>query len=202
MHLPRWHHCDARGLSSPIQIGAKLGQRASFAQARKQLGHSGSPFQSQCRSCLARGRYQNWGSAFVRQASAQSQQEKGQGNKPGSPKAGRGQVGLFRLLYVVIAKPSLACLLCICSFAYDAVSPTATTKDHILMPTILLHQACAWRLPMKALPQPSKHNNQTTPKHLMHCKTFAPEQYSIHPSYQRLATYLQPSGILCMLSHV
>ena len=150
---------------------------------------------------MSRQRYHHRGCAPVRQAPAQTQQEKGQGTKPGSPKAGRGQVGLFWLLYI-IQKASSAYLLCICSFVYDAVSPTATMKDHILMPTTLLHQACAWRLPMIALPQPYKDNNQTTPKLSMRCKHFDPKQSGAQPSNQQLATYLQFSGTLCMLLHV
>lgn len=181
MHLARWHYCDARGLSLPIQIGAKPGKIAKFPQARKQSSRSKSPIQSRCRICFARKRYQHRGFVPSKQAPAQTQQKKGQGKKPGSLKAGRGQVGMFGLL-CIIRKASSAYLLCICSFLYDAVSPTATMKDHILMPTTLLHQACAWRLPMKALLQPYKEHNQTTLKLLMRCKNSDLKQSLVQPS--------------------
>ena len=97
MHLAWWHHCDARGLSSPSQIGAKLGQRASLAGARKPLGQSRSPVHSRCRSCFARDRYQQQGSALIHQAQAPSQRERRQGKQFGCRTPGRGQVGLFCL---------------------------------------------------------------------------------------------------------
>lgn len=97
--LARWHHCDARVLSLPIQRVEKLGQRASLAGARKPLGHSRLPVQSRCRSCFARDRYQQRGSALTHQALARSQQEAGQKKQLRSTKPGRGQVGLFSLQY-------------------------------------------------------------------------------------------------------
>lgn len=70
---------------------------------------------------------------------------------------------------------ALAHVLYVCSCVYVAVSPTVTMKDHIHMPTTLLHQACACRLPQTAQPKLYKHSNQIIPKLLMLCKQFASE---------------------------